>query len=67
MRTLDSLINDIKDKTTKFDIPDDELVDKGEITREMVGIKEYYYGITAVPCSWVLPYLEELQKLKGEK
>lgn len=66
MRDLDSLINLIKDKMTKLDIPDYELLDKNELTSEDVGIKEYYYGITVVPCRWVLPYLEELQKLKGE-
>lgn len=66
MRDLDSLISIIKDKATKFDIPDHELIDKNELTSEDCGVREYYYGVTVVPCKWVLPYLEELQKLKGE-
>ena len=64
---LDELIELMKSKTSKWDLEDYELLDNNERTRLDVGIGEYFYGITMVPCKWVLPYLEELQKIKKEK
>ena len=51
--------NAIKTKVT----PIVNLIDKGCSTRYDIGIGEYSYGITMIPCEWVLPYLKQLQEV----
>lgn len=61
--TLDKLINEMKEAINSRDLSDEFLKERGCPTRNEVGIGEYSYGITMVPADWVLPYLEQLQKI----
>lgn len=61
---LDELIKEMKEKMRNRDLSDSYLSNCGCSTREDVGIGEYSYGITMVPCDWVYKYLVELQELK---
>ncbi len=64
---LDDLIEKMEEKMKHFDLSDTYLLDHNKDNRYQVGIGEYVYGITMVPCEWVLPYLKELQEIKKEK
>lgn len=64
---LNKFIEIMEEKISRFDLSDDFLLDHSEATRYDVGIGEYIYGITMVPCEWVLPYLKELRELKKGK
>lgn len=64
---LDELIEDIEEKCRARDLSDAYLSQCGASTREDMGIGEYFYGITMVPASWILPYLKQLQDILGEK
>lgn len=60
---LNKLIESIDNISSRYDLSDSYLVDKGCSTRYDIGIGEYSYGITMVPCEWVLPYLKQLQEI----
>lgn len=59
---LDELIEEMDIKMRARDLSDEYLEFHNAQTREEIGIGEYAYGITMVPCEWVFPYLK---KLKG--
>ena len=61
---LEELLNEMEERMNNRDLSDEYLSNNGNSTREEIGIGEYNYGITMVPCSWVYPYLEELRRLK---
>lgn len=63
---LEKLIDDIKEKMSSRDLSDGYLKENGCSTRNEVGIGEYSYGITMIPCSWVIDYLEECLELRKE-
>ena len=67
MSKLEEMLNEMKEKMRNRDLSDDYLRENNCSTRDEIGIGEYSYGITMVPCKWVYPYLEELRKLKYEK
>lgn len=64
---LDELLEKMEEKMNNRDLSDDYLEEIRSSTREDIGIGEYQYGITMVPCSWVYPYLEELRRLRIER
>ena len=61
---LNRLIENIENISSRYDLPDSFLLDKGLSTRYDIGIGEYSYGITVIPCEWVLPYLKKLQEVE---
>ena len=63
---LEVLIEIMKIRMQAKDLSDSYLAKMGCSTREDIGIKEYPYGITMIPCSWVLPYLEELKEMRNK-
>ena len=60
---LDSLIKEIDEKCNRYDFSDEYLSENGHTTRDEVGIGEYVYGITMIPCEYIKPYLNELQEI----
>ncbi len=64
---LDKLITQIEDKMNCRDLSDEYLREHDCPTREDIGIGEYSYGITIVPCSWVYPYLKKIKSMKEDK
>ncbi len=58
---LDELITEIKEKMLHRDLSDAYLREHNHSTREEIGIGEYAYGITMIPCKWILPFLEDLK------
>lgn len=60
-KMLDDLINEIEEKMRARDLSDKYLEEHGTSTREDIGIGEYAYGITMIPCEWIYPYLLDLQ------
>ena len=65
-KILDELIKEMEGKMKNRDLSDEYLRENGLSTREEIGIGEYSYGITMIPCSWVYNYLLKLQKLLSE-
>lgn len=63
-KNLYELIEEIQEKMNNRDLSDDYLSECGCTTRDEIGICEYFYGITMIPCEWILPYLKELKKLR---
>lgn len=68
---LDDLLKEIEVKMSSRDLSDSYLAEEGYETRADVGIGEYVYGITMIPCEWVYNYLLDYKKLlekgKGDK
>lgn len=64
---LKELLNEMKEKMNNKDLSDHYLSEHNCSTRDEIGIGEYYYGITMLPCSWVYPYLKELKELKDKE
>lgn len=62
-KNLDKLIQDMKDEMNKRDLSDSYLAEHNQPTREDIGIGEYAYGITMIPCDVVYPYLVKLQDI----
>ncbi len=58
---LNNLIEAMEKGMKKRDLSDNYLRTDGCPTREEIGIGEYAYGITMVPCEWVYPFLIELK------
>lgn len=63
-KSLEALIAEMEEHSRRKDLSDEYLEEQGNSVRN---IGEYSYGISMVPVSWVLPYLEELKKIKDEK
>ncbi len=59
---LDELLEQMKEKMSRYDLSDEYLNTHSCSTRNEIGIGEYHYGISTVPCSWVYPYLKELKE-----
>lgn len=68
MSKLEELLSEMEEKMDNRDLSDEYLREYNCSTRQEIGIGEYAYGITMIPCKWVYPYLEELRriKMKGE-
>ena len=64
---LHELLNEMKEKMRNRDLSDEYLREHDCSTRNEIGIGEYSYGITMIPCSWIYPYLEELRQLKAKE
>lgn len=58
---LDYFLEEMEDKMRKYDLSDHYLSEHDCSTRDEIGIGEYSYGITMIPCKWVYPYLVKLQ------
>lgn len=65
MRDLEDLIKDIRSSMSARDLSDGYLSENGNSTRDEIGIGEYSYGISMIPCSWVIKHLENYLKLKN--
>lgn len=64
---LEEMLNEMKEKMSNRDLSDDYLRENNCSTRDEIGIGEYSYGITMIPCKWVYSYLEELRKIKSKE
>lgn len=68
---LDDLLKEMEVKMSSRDLSDSYLAEEGYETRADVGIGEYAYGITMMPCEWAYNYLLDYKKLlekwKGDK
>ena len=64
MIELNELLKQMEEKMKKYDLSDGYLSSIGCQTTSAVGIGEYSYGITMMPCSMVYPHLKELKDLK---
>lgn len=60
---LDDLLNEMSEKIRKRDLSDDYLREHNLSTREEIGIGEYAYGITMIPCEWVYEYLSDYKRV----
>lgn len=56
---LDDLLNEMSEKIRNRDLSDEYLREHNNSTREEIGIGEYAYGITMIPCEWVYEYLSD--------
>lgn len=63
MEELEELIAEMKSKMQSRDLSDEYLSNNGNFTRSDIGIGEYSYGITMIPCKWIVGYLEDYLKL----
>lgn len=63
---LEELLKEMEEKMNNRDLSDKYLEENNFSTRDEIGISEYAYGISMIPCSWVYPYLEELRRLRIE-
>lgn len=61
---IEKLITEMKEKMLHRDLSDEYLREHNHPTREELGIGEYAYGITMIPCTWILPFLEDLKLSK---
>jgi len=61
---IEEFIEEIKEKMLHRDLSDEYLREHNHSTREEIGIGEYAYGITMIPCEWILPFLEDLKLAK---
>lgn len=60
---LDDLLKEMKEKMQKKDLSDEYLEKNGNTTRTEIGIGEYSYGITTVPCEWVYDFLSDYKRV----
>lgn len=63
---LDDLLNEMSEKMRNRDLSDEYLREHNNSTREEIGIGEYAYGITMIPCKWVYEYLSDYKSLQKE-
>ena len=63
---LDDLLNEMSEKMRKRDLSDEYLRELNNFTREEIGIVEYAYGITMIPCKWVYEYLSDYKRVLKE-
>ena len=64
--SLDDLLNEMNEKMKTRDLSDDYLREHNNSTREEIGIGEYAYGITMIPCKWVYEYLSDYKRVLKE-
>ena len=60
LNKLMTILNEMEPKMQNCDLSDSYLRENNCSTREDIGIGEYVYGISMVPCEWVYPFLNEL-------
>lgn len=60
---LDDLLNEMSEKMRNRDLSDEYLREHNNSTREEIGIGEYAYGITMIPCKWVYEYLSDYKRV----
>ena len=60
---LDNLLNKMSEKMRNRDLSDEYLREHNNSTREEIGIGEYAYGITMIPCKWVYEYLSDYKRV----
>ena len=60
---LDDLLNEMSEKIRNRDLSDEYLREHNNSTREEIGIGEYAYGITMIPCEWVYKYLSDYKRV----
>lgn len=60
---LDDLLNEMSEKMRNRDLSDEYLRKHDNSTREEIGIGEYAYGITMIPCKWVYEYLSDYKRV----
>lgn len=63
---LDDLLNEMSEKMRNRDLSDEYLREHNNSTREEIGIGEYAYGITMIPCEWVHEYLSDYKRVLKE-
>ena len=63
---LDDLLKEMKEKMQSRDLSDKYLDENGKTTRTEMGIGEYSYGITMVPCEWVYDFLSDYKRVLNE-
>ena len=63
---LDDLLKEMKEKMQKKDLSDEYLGKNGNTTRTEIGIGEYSYGITTIPCEWVYDFLSDYKRVLKE-
>ena len=63
---LDDLLKEMKEKMQKKDLSDEYLEKNGNTTRTEIGIGEYSYGITTIPCEWVYDFLLDYKRVLKE-
>ena len=63
---LDDLLKEMKEKMQSRDLSDKYLEENGKMTRTEMGIGEYGYGITTVPCEWVYDFLSDYKRVLKE-
>lgn len=63
---LDDLLNEMSEKIRNRDLSDEYLREHNNSTREEIGIGEYAYGITMIPCEWVYEYLSDYKRVLKE-
>lgn len=63
---LDDLLKEMKEKMQSRDLSDKYLEENGKITRTEMGIGEYGYGITTIPCEWVYNFLSDYKRVLKE-
>ena len=60
---LDNLLKEMKEKMQERDLSDKYLEENRHMTRTEMGIGEYGYGITTVPCEWVYDFLSDYKRV----
>ena len=63
---LDDLLNEMSEKMRNRDLSDEYLREHNNSTRDEIGIGEYAYGITMIPCEWVYEYLSDYKRVLKE-
>lgn len=63
---LDDLLNEMSEKMRNRDLSDEYLREHNNSTREEIGIGEYAYGITMIPCEWIYEYLSDYKRVLKE-
>lgn len=63
---LDDLLKEMKEKMQSRDLSDKYLKENDKTTRTEMGIGEYSYGITTVPCEWVYDFLSDYKRVLKE-
>ncbi len=63
---LDNLLKEMKEKMQERDLSDKYLEENRHMTRTEMGIGEYGYGITTVPCEWVYDFLSDYKRILKE-
>ena len=60
---VDDLLNEMSEKMRNRELSDEYLREHNNSTREEIGIGEYAYGITMIPCKWVYEYLSDYKRV----